>query len=136
MSNQLFNIGREQFGSGVRSWTGQIMRLQLLSANYVFDPAHVSMDDVPGGDRILAAQTLLSAAATDGYMTSAPVQFTNASDPTLATQAIIYYQDPSLIDANHRLVVYLDTISGFPLTLDGGDYFLTGAGPNGAWFRL
>lgn len=136
MSNQLYNIAREEFGRGIRSWTGQVMRFQLLGDAYVFDPSHVSMDDVPAGARILAPQTMTSMSMTDGYAVSAPVQYTNASDPTPVTQALIYYQDPSLIDANHRLVTYLDTISGLPLNLEGGDHFFVGAGPNSAWFRL
>lgn len=136
MSNVLYNIAREQFGSGVRSWTGQIMQFQLLKNTYVFDAAHVSMDDVPVATRILAPQTLGSKSMTDGYAVSSAVQYTNATSPDQATQCVIFYQDPSLIDANHRLVAFMNQVAGFPLTLEGGDYFITGSGPNAAWFRI
>lgn len=136
MSNLLYNIAREQFGTGVRSWTGQVMQFQLLDATYTFDASHVAMDEVTAGARILAPQTLNSKSMTDGYAVSAAVQYTNATDPKVATQCVIFYQDPSLIDANHRLVAFMDQVAGFPLTLEGGDYFITGSGPNSAWFRL
>ena len=136
MSNLLYNIAREQFGDGVRSWSNNTLKLQLLSSSYVFDAAHISMDDVPVGSRILAAQELVSKSITDGYAVAAPVLFENASSGTQVTSLVIYYEDPSLIDTNHRLVYYADQVGGFPLTLDGTDQFFSGAGPNGAWFRI
>ena len=136
MSNLLYNSGRQDFGSGVRSWPNNNIRFQLVSASYVFDSAHATLVDVPAGTRLLAAQLLTAKTITDGYAVSAPVLFENATSGEAAAACIMYYEDPSLIEANHRLVFFADQVSGFPATLNGQDEFFSGLGPNGSWFRL
>lgn len=136
MSNAFYNIGLQDFAQGLRSWPNDAIKFQLLSANYVFAATHTSMDDVPVGDRIIAPQSMLNRNADDGYLVSDPVLFQQATDPTPVAAVVIYYEDPSLIDANHRLILYLDQAGGLPLTLDGTDQFFAGSGPNGAWARL
>ena len=136
MSSILYNSGREGFGNKTIGWPVDTLKLQMLAASYTFDASHSSMVDVPVGARVLAGQLLTSRTITDGYAVSAPVLYDNASDPTEITQLLIYKEDPSLIDANHVLVFFSDQVSGLPLTMDGGDYFFTGAGPNSAWFRI
>ena len=136
MSNFLYNISREQFLGGVRSWNNQNIMFQLLSAGYTPSATHVSMDDVAPGVRVLAPQAVTGRTIVDGYAVSSPVTFENATSGTPVAACLMYYQDASMIDANHRLIWFADQVGGLPLTLNGADQFFSGAGPGGAWFRV
>jgi hypothetical protein len=134
MANVLYDPGRQAFLEADLDWTGQDMRVILVDlADYTFSAAHQFLTSVPAGARVAVSGALTGKTATSGVADADDVTFTAVTgDPS---EALVIYQHTG-VDATSRLVAYIDTATGFPVTPNGGNITVTWDSGANRIFRL
>jgi hypothetical protein len=93
------------------------IKAQLVdAADYTYSAAHQYLSDIPSGARVGAAVTLTSKSITGGVFDAA-----DASVPTVTgdpAEAVVLYVDTG-VEATSRLICYLDSGAGLPVTPNG-----------------
>lgn len=118
MANQLYPKAKEDFISGNIDLTSDTIKIVLVdTADYTFDSAHEDLADVAGAGRVATA-TLGSKTVTSGVFDAADATFSNVTGDQ--AEALIIYKD-SGVEATSRLIAYIDTATGLPITPGGGD---------------
>jgi len=120
MPNALYDKGREGFLDGSIDWdTDNIKTLLVDAADYSVDLAlHSVLTDIPAIARVASSVNLTAKTVTAGVADAADVTFnTVTGDPC---EVLVIYQD-SGVEATSRLIAYLDTATGLPVTPNGGD---------------
>lgn len=120
MANALYDSGREGFLAGDIAWDSDDIRLILVdTADYTVNLAtHDNLDDIPAGARVATS------GAFAGKTTAAGVA--DANDVTLSavtgdpSEAIVIYKHTGT-ESTSRLIAYIDTATGLPVTPSGGD---------------
>ena len=136
MANALFDPGREGFLAGEIDWDTAVIKYALVRG-YTFSAAHKFVSDVTGAGGTLVAT---SAAATSKTITSGVA---DSADPTFtavasgaAIAAVIAFQSSAVAGGAdvaataQRLIAFIDTATGLPVTPNGGD--ITGTLDNGS----
>lgn len=123
MANVLYDKGREGFLAGEIDWDADDIRAILVDTNdYAFSAAHDFLDDVAAGARVAVSGSLTGKSTTSGVADAADPTFTAVvGDPS---EAVILYKHTGS-DATARLIAYMDTGTGLPVTPNGGDINLT-----------
>jgi len=121
MGNALYDKGREGFLDGSINWASDTIKAVLIdAAAYTVDLAnHQYLSSVPPGARVGTPQTLASKTVTNGVADAADITIPSVPlhDPC---EAILIYQDTG-DEATSRLIAYIDSASGLPVTPNGGD---------------
>lgn len=119
MASVVYSKAKESFLSGAINLTSDTIKAMLVdNADYTFSSAHQFLSDVPilGREEISAAMT--SKTVTNGVFDAADVTFTAAAgDPC---ESIIVFKDTGVVGTS-PLIAYIDTATGLPVTLNGGD---------------
>lgn len=124
MANALYDKGREGFLDGSIDWDTDTIKCVLVdAADYTVNlSTHDFLDDVPVGARVGTPQTLGSKTVTAGVADAADVTFTSVTgDPS---EAIIIWKDTG-VESTSRLIAYIDTATGLPVTPNGGNITIT-----------
>lgn len=134
MANALYNSARQAFLDGDLDWTAQAFKVILVdTADYTFSQTHDFLDDVPSLARVATSGNLANKTSTSGVADADDIVFTAVTgDPC---EALIIYQDTGTA-ATSRLVAYIDTVTGFPVTPNGGDIYVTWDSGSNKIFRL
>lgn len=129
MANALYDKGREGFLDGTINWaTGNIKAVLVDTGLYTANLAgNAHLSDIPAGARVATSANLTSKSVAAGIADAADLVFAAVSGATV--EAIVLYQDSGSASSS-RLIAYLDTITGLPVTPNGGDINL--AWSNGA----
>ena len=135
MVNDIYNSARESFLKGEINWLTNDIKAVLVNAD-LYTPdlgSHKFLTDIP----------VISRVATSGNLTGKTADFgiADARDITLTSvfgadaDYIVVYQDTGN-QSTSRLITYIDSASGLPITPNGGD--ITVQWPNGPFkiFRL
>ncbi len=120
MANALYNKGREGFLDGNIDWDTDDIRCILIdTADYTVDLAtHDNLDDVPAIARVATSGAFTSKTVTDGVADAADVVLSAVTgDPS---EAIVIYKHTGT-ESTSRLIAYIDTATGLPVTPNGGD---------------
>jgi hypothetical protein len=97
---------------------GTVRAMLVDTADYVYSDTHEFLSSVGAGARVATSAALASKTVVDGVFDAADTVFSAATgDPS---EAMILYIDTG-VDATSRLVVYLDTETGLPVTPNGAD---------------
>lgn len=130
MANVLYDPGREGFLEGQIDWdTGVIVAYLIDAADYVFSAAHEFLSSVPAGARVAGPVTLTGKTVTGGVADAADVTFTAVSGDQ--SEAIILVQQSAptggaaLAEGAQRLIAYIDTATGLPVTPSGTNIVVT-----------
>lgn len=121
MANALYDQGRESFLRGEISWNTDDIKCVLVDlADYpLFDIATDQfLDDIPVAARVATSPNLASKTTTDGVADAADVTFTAVTGDQ--SEALVIFQDTGN-SATSRLIAYIDTATGLPVTPNGGD---------------
>lgn len=119
MANTLYDLGRQAFAEGDLDWTGDDIRVILVdTADYTFSQAHQFLTSVPVAARVSTSTSLTGKTATIGVCDADNVTFTAVTGDQ--AEALIIYQHTG-VEATSRLIAYIDTATGFPITPNGGD---------------
>lgn len=129
MANTLYNKGREGFLDGSIDWDTDDIRVILIDvADYTVDLAtHDFLNDVPGAARVAVSGSLASKTVTNGVADAADVTFTAVTGDQ--SEALVIYKHTG-VDSTSRLIAYIDSATGLPVTPNGGD--ITVAWDNGS----
>lgn len=120
MANAWYKKGLEGFAGGAVNWGSDTIKAQLIdTADYTVNlNTHDFLDDVPAAARVGTAIALASKTSTDGILDAADGVFSAVTgDPS---EALIIYKDTGT-EATSRLLLYIDTATGLPVTPNGGN---------------
>lgn len=128
MASVLFDPGREGHLDGTIQWNATPTHKAALVRGYTFSAAHKFVSDVTGAGGTLVSTTaaLSSKTATSGVANAANATF-SAVPVGAACTAIIVFQSSAVgggadvAASAQRLIAYIDTATGLPVTPNGGD---------------
>lgn len=120
MANALYDLGRQGFLDGSIDWdTNDVRAILVDTGAYTVNLAtHQFLSDVAAGARIAVSGALAGKSVTAGVADASDVTFTAVSGATV--EAIVIYQHTG-VEATSRLIAYIDTATGLPVTPNGGD---------------
>lgn len=119
MTNALYAKGKEKILSGGINFMTDTIKVALVKSAYgVSLGAHEFLSDL-GADTLSSHQTLAGKSITNGIF--------DASDPTWPTVAagdtascVVIFKDTGVAGTS-PLLAYIDQITGFPLSTNGGN---------------
>ncbi len=123
MANALYAKGKEKILSGAINLPSDTIKASLLSSSYT---ANLSTDEFWSGisaNLLNTSQTLASKTVTAGVFDAADVTFTAVTSGS-TVKAVVLWKDTGT-PSTSPLLVYIDTITGFPLATNGGDITIT-----------
>lgn len=123
MSNALYNKGKEGFLDGSINWISDTIKVVLIDNSlYTVNLAtHDYFNDVSAAV-VGTPQTLVSKTVTNGVADGADITFSNVNGATI--EALIIYKDTGVASTS-RLIAYIDTASGLPITPNSGDIIIS-----------
>jgi len=135
MANALYDKGREGFLDGSIDWDTDDIKVVLIdAADYVVNLAtDEDLADVTAAGRVATSGNLASKTVTAGVA--------DADDITLSavtgdqSEALVIYQDTG-VEATSRLIAYIDTANGLPITPNGEDVGVVWDGGANKIFKL
>ena len=127
MANALFDPGREGFLAGEIDWDTAVIKTALVRG-YTFSAAHKFVSDATGAGATLVATSaaLASKTVTGGVADAADVTFTAVASGASITSLLVFQSSAVTGGADvaasaQRLIAYIDTATGLPVTPNGGD---------------
>lgn len=120
MANALYDGGREGFLDGSVDWDTDTIKAVLIDvADYTVNLAtHLNLSDVPAIARVGTPQTLGTKTKTAGVAGAANLAFPSVTGDQ--SEAIIIWKDTG-VESTSRLIAYIDTATGLPVTPNGGN---------------
>jgi hypothetical protein len=118
MANALYDKGREGFLDGTIDWDSDDIKVCLVdTGTYTVNLAtHEDLADLSG--IVATSANLASKTVTAGVADAADVTFSAVSGSSV--EALVIYQDTGVAGTS-RLIAYIDTGTGLPVTPNGGD---------------
>lgn len=129
MPNALYDKGREGFLAGEIDWDADVIKAVLIdAADYTVNlAAHQFLSDIPLAARVATSAALTGKTVANGVADADDLTLSAVSgDPA---EALVIYQDTGT-EGTSRLIAYIDTATGLPVTPNGGD--ITVAWDNGS----
>lgn len=120
MANALYDFGRQGFLDGSIDWDTDAIKVVLVdTADYVVNLAlDDNLDDVLVAARVATSAAFTLKTVTAGVADAADITFTAVTgDPS---EALVIYKDTG-VETTSRLIAYIDTATGLPVTPNGGD---------------
>lgn len=118
MANVFYDAAKEAFLKGEINVLTDTISVVLVDADgYTFDASHGFLSDISVNDRIATA-TLANKTATGRVFDADNVTFPAVTGDT--AEALVIYKDTGSV-ATSRLICYIDTGSGLPVTPNGDD---------------
>lgn len=135
MPTGLYDKGREAFLLGDIDWVADDIRVVLIDAqDYVVDLAtHDFLDDVPAAARVGTPLTLLSKTSVAGVADALDAILSSVTGDQC--EAVLIYQWLGS-DAASRLIAYIDTGTGLPVTPNGANITIEWSGAATRIFKL
>jgi len=146
MASALFDPGREGFLKGEIDWDTGVMKVNLVRG-YTFVASHKFVSDVTGaggslvGSGTVTPVTIASPTVTNGVADGADVTFTTVTAGA-ACPALIIFQASAVTGgadvaaSAQRLVAYVDTATGLPVTPNGQNITITWDNGSSKIFKL
>lgn len=116
MTSALFNNGREGFLDGSIDFDTDDIRVMLVKNTYTYDATDEFLSDLGAVDNGRSA-ALSSKTVTDGIADAADTTITATS--AVACNALVLFKHTGS-DATARLICYIDTATGLPITPAAG----------------
>ncbi len=121
MANALYTKGKEGLLGGVFDCDTDDMRAVLVDTNdYIVNLAtDDNLNDIPAGARVATMPaTMTSLSILNGVFDAGNVTFSSVSGDQ--SEAVVVYQNTG-VETTSRLLVYIDTATGLPVTPNSGD---------------
>lgn len=120
MANALYDKGREGFLDGSIDWDTDDIRCVLVDTDdYTVNLAiHDFLDDIAAGARVATSGAFASKTVTAGVADAADIVLSSVTGDQC--EAIVIYKHTG-VDATARLIAYIDTATGLPVTPNGGN---------------
>jgi hypothetical protein len=129
MANALYGLGRQSFGDGDIAWDTDNVKCVLVDSAFYTVSIDVDqfLSDIAGSARIATSANFTAKTNVLGVLDAADIVLSSVSGAV--SEAVVIYQD-SGVEATSRLIAYVDTATGLPVTPNGTD--ITIAWDNGA----
>jgi hypothetical protein len=131
MANGLFDPAREGFLAGEIDWDTGVIKAALVRG-YAFSAAHKFVSDLTGagGTLVGTSAALGTKTVTGGVADAADVTFTAVASGAAITGVAVFQSSAvgggaDVAATAQRLILWLDTLTGLPVTPNGGDINLT-----------
>jgi hypothetical protein len=130
MADALFDPGREGFLGGEIDWDTATIKASLVRG-YTFDASDKFVSEVTAaGGTLVSTVTLASKTITNGVADAADLTFTAVAAGAAVTSLIIYQASAvgggaDVAATAQRLIAYLDSLTGLPVTPNGGNITVT-----------
>jgi hypothetical protein len=142
VANALFDPGREGFLDGSVDWDTAVMKAALVRS-YTFSAAHKFVSDVTGagGTLVQTSSALASKTVTAGVADADDVTFSLVTAGA-AIPALIIFQSSAVTggadvaSSAQRLVAFIDTATGLPVTPTGVDIVVGWSSGGNRIFKL
>lgn len=120
MTNALYDKGREGFLDGSIDWdTNDIRAILIDAADYTVNlSTHDNLDDIPAAARVAVSGALSGKTVTNGVADADDVTWTSVTGDV--SEAIVLYKHTGT-ESTSRLIAYIDTATGLPVTPNGGN---------------
>lgn len=119
MANTLYDLARQAFLDGGLNWGSGDFRVILVdTADYTFSQTHDFLNDVPVAARVAVTGALTGRTSTAGVADADDVTFTAVTGDQ--SEALVIYHHTG-VEGTSRLVAYIDTATGLPITPNGGN---------------
>jgi hypothetical protein len=119
MANVLYTLAKQSFMLGHFGLETQNIKVVLIDLAF-YTPNFATdqfLSNIPALARVATSPNLTAKTTLGGVFDAADFTFGNVTG--LPSEAIVIYQD-SGVDATSRLIAYLDTMTGLPITPNGG----------------
>lgn len=118
MANALYDLGRQGFLDGSIDWDTDTIKACLVdTGTYTVNlSTHEFLSDLSG--IVATSGALSSKTVAAGVADAADVTFTAVTGASV--EAIVLYKDTGVAGTS-RLIAYIDTATGLPVTPNGGD---------------
>ncbi len=120
MPNALYEKGREGFLAGEINWDTDVIKVVLVdAADYTANlTAHQFLSDIPPAARVATSNALTGKTVANGVADAADLTFPTVNGDHV--EALVIYKDTGT-EGTSRLIAYIDTATGLPVTPNGGD---------------
>jgi len=142
MANSLFDPGREGFLAGEIDWDTASIKVSLVRG-YTFTASHKFVSDVTGagGTLVATSAALGSKTVTNGVADAGDVTYTAVAAGAAITSLIIFQSSAvgggaDVAATAQRLIGFIDTATGLPVTPNGGDITVTWDNGSNKIFKL
>jgi len=117
MANVMYPKAKDGFLGGDIALDSDNLKAVLVdTASYTYSDSHEFLSDIPAGERVATSADLTGKTIVDGTFDSDDIVYTAVTgDPC---EALVLYQD-SGTESTSRLILYIDTATGLPVTPDG-----------------
>ena len=116
MANTLYPKGKEKILSAQVHFLNDTLKAVLVPSGYSYSVNHEFLSDL--GSTLNTAQTLATKTVLNGAFDAADVNFAALTSST--AKAVVLYKDTGTASTS-PLIAYIDQITGFPFTGNGGD---------------
>ncbi len=120
MANALFDKGREGFLAGDIDWDANNIKLVFVdhAADTPAPATDDNLDDILAAARVATSGNFTGKTVTNGVADADDVTVSGVTgDPF---ESIVIYKDTG-VESTSRLIAFIDTATGLPLTPSGGD---------------
>lgn len=125
MANALFDTGRSSFLDADIDWS--VDNIKVVLVDHGVDTPVPGTDqflsDIAGGARIATSANLGGKTSTAGVADANDTLFT-APPAGTSCESLVIYQDTG-VAATSRLIAFIDTATGLPVTTNGADINVT-----------
>ena len=120
MANALYDAGREGFLDGSIDFDTDDIRCILIdAADYTVNLAtHDNLDGIPQAARVAVSGAFTGKTVAGGVADANDVTFSSVSGDQC--EAIVIYKHTG-VELTSRLIAYIDSATGLPVTPNGGD---------------
>lgn len=125
MANGIYDKAREEFlGSGLDFSSDTIKVVAVDTAGYAVNLAAADpvLNDIGGSYRIATSGALASKTITGGVADADDITFSSVTGASI--EALVIYKDTGNVNTS-RLIAYIDTATGLPVTPNGGNITVT-----------
>ena len=135
MANELYDKGRQGFLDGSIDWdTDDIRAILIDTDDYTVDlESHDNLDDIPAGARVAVSGALTGKTVTDGVADADDITFSAVTGDQ--SEALVLYKHTG-VESTSRLIAYIDSATGLPVTPNGGDIEVKWADGDDKIFKL
>jgi hypothetical protein len=133
MSNALYDKGRESFLIKQIDWVNDTIKAALVdTGTYTVDLAtHQFLSDLSG--IVATSPAFTTPTSTTGVADANDLAFGDVTG--VSGEALVIYQDTGVAGTS-RLIAYIDTATGLPVTPNGGPLNVTWDNGNNKIFKL
>jgi hypothetical protein len=125
MANALYTAAKQAIlDNTLDLHDGDIRAIPIDAAQYTVNLAtHDNLDDIPSGARSATAVALANKAVTSGVFDADDVTFSAVTNGKLIDAIVLYLHTGT--ESTSKLLAYLPTATGLPLTASGADVTVT-----------